>query len=296
MKELKESIFHDKVIECNRVLHTPGDFAKQNLLYVEEVGELQNSQFQICAHRQQELYIFFMILKGRVTVEYAGKTANLEEGTCALLDCAQHFNGLRYEDNVTKIAWVYFNGVQARNYYELFLKYNRDKNVFCAGKGVEIENDILQLISVQEEKNILSDLKSGELLISLLNKIVANVVNDSILKDEEEKLIVEKIRRMVNEHYQKKDIEHYLEENLKLSFKSMDDSFKKICGITIGEYIYDRRYNAAKELLRFTVMPITKVVEEAGVERVEVLQKMFKEHDKMTAEEYRQKWAGWIRN
>ena len=62
---------------------------------------------------------------------------------------------------------------------------------------------ILQLISVQEEKNILSDLKSGELLVSLLNKIVANVVNDSILKDEEEKLIVEKIRRMVNEHYQK---------------------------------------------------------------------------------------------
>ena len=61
------------------------------------------------------------------------------------------------------------------------------------------------------------------------------------------------------------------------------------------EYISSRRFNAAKELLRFSIKPVEKVAKEAGIGDMIVMQQMFRENEGMTAEEYRAKWAQWVR-
>lgn len=78
----------------------------------------------------------------------------------------------------------------------------------------------------------------------------------------------------------------------------MDDIgavFKNAYGISIEEYISRRRYNAAKELLRFSVKPMEEVAMESGIGDLISMQQMFIQNDGMSADEYRRKWAGWIR-
>ena len=80
--------------------------------------------------------------------------------------------------------------------------------------------------------------------------------------------------------------------------KTLDDiggAFRNAYGISIEEYISRRRYNAAKELLRFSVKPMEAVAEESGIGDLIFMQQMFIQNEGMSADEYRKKWAGWIR-
>lgn len=75
----------------------------------------------------------------------------------------------------------------------------------------------------------------------------------------------------------------------------MDRSYEQYYGIHIDEYVDNRRLNAAKELLRFSIKPVAEVAAVSGIGNEAVMQRMFQEKEGMSAEEYRQKWAQWIR-
>lgn len=70
--------------------------------------------------------------------------------------------------------------------------------------------------------------------------------------------------------------------------------FAQHYGISIDEYVDNRRLNAAKELLRFSVKPVAQVAAASGIGDVAAMQQMFREKEGMSAEEYREKWAQWI--
>ena len=86
-----------------------------------------------------------------------------------------------------------------------------------------------------------------------------------------------------------------LETVFREDVKELGEIFYRHFGISMEEYISNRRFNAAKELLRFSIKPIKTVALESGIGDIIMLQQMFRENEGMTAEEYRAKWAQWIR-
>ena len=62
------------------------------------------------------------------------------------------------------------------------------------------------------------------------------------------------------------------------------------------DYILNRRFNAAKELLRFTIQPMNEVIAESGIGNEDLFYQLFKENERMTPEEYRKNWAQWIKD
>ena len=129
----------------------------------------------------------------------------------------------------------------------------------------------------------------------LLTKAVRCAADFSVIKNKEEKFAVAEIREFVGEQYAEKNV---LELVANEFGKTMDDIgavFKNAYGISIEEYISRRRYNAAKELLRFSVKPMEEVAMESGIGDLISMQQMFIQNDGMSADEYRRKWAGWIR-
>ena len=71
--------------------------------------------------------------------------------------------------------------------------------------------------------------------------------------------------------------------------------FLSVYGIELADYILNRRFTVAKELLRFTIRPIKEIVEESGIGNADLFRRLFKEGEGMSAEEYRMKWAQWIK-
>ncbi len=280
----------------DRSLHTPGDFARQNLLFVQEVGRLKSLKPHRCVREKLESYLFLVVLDGRGTLVVDGHEYKLQTGDCALVDCSVHYEHISDEQDGWELAWVHYYGHTARNFYELFRKGNGGKSVFHI-EDVEQWNRLIgQLLELQKDRSMLAEVRSGELLLHLQYCILQKISDGGALGDEQERQLVSSVREWLNDHYAEGDITEALEQAFAQSRDVLDHSFAQYYGIHIGEYVGNRCLNAAKELLRFSIKPVEKVAGESGIGDVMTMQRLFREKEGMSAEEYRQKWAQWIRN
>lgn len=293
----KNNLFaNDEMTRSERCLHAPGNFAKQNLLYVQEVGTLQSLQPHRCIREKLDSFLLLIVIEGKGCLEISGKHIDIEVGQCAWIDCMEHYEHISDADNAWKLAWVHFNGNSARSFYELFMKYNNGKNEFCASNVESLTNIIKELRSRQKEKNLLSEIACGELLLHLLYMVLETVAGNSALESESERQMAGEIREFINEQYVEKNVFELLEDVFAKGVPELNKVFGGAYGISMEEYISNRRYNAAKELLRFSVKSLEAVAQESGIGDLIAMQQLFRDNEGMSAEEYRQKWAGWIRN
>jgi len=291
----EEGLFSDNnTTKSDRYIHTPGEFAKQNLLYVQEVGRLQSLKPHKCIREKLDSYLFMMVLEGNGSLEVKDVSYSLVPGDCALIHCMDHYEHISNEQAGWKLAWVHFNGCAAKGYYELFQK-SHTGNVFHVD-DVKCWNQILEEIMMhQKNKNLNAELISGELLLKLLNSIIIEVSNSNDSESERNKNIANEVREQLNKQYVETDIMSVLEKTYGMSIAELNELFVMQYGIAMEEYLNNRRFNAAKELLRFSIKPVDVIATESGIGDVIILQKMFGDKENMTAEEYRSKWAAWIR-
>lgn len=281
--------------KSERYLHTPGSFARQNLLYVQEVGQLKSLQPHRCVREKLESFLLLVVLEGKGALKIGDREITVSEGDCAWIDCMGHYEHISDEQDAWKLAWVHFNGKSARAFYELFVKLNQAKSVFHVENIEEWFAIIQEIMACQREKSVLSELVCGEHLMHLMNKAVKCVADSSVLENEEEKLAVTGVREFLNEQYAEKNVLELVANEFGKTLDDVGTAFKNAYGISIEEYISRRRYNVAKELLRFSVKPMEEVAMESGIGDLISMQQMFIQNDGMSAEEYRRKWAGWIR-
>lgn len=292
----KEQLFAvGDVTQSDRCIHTPSAFAKQNLLYVQEVGFLKSLKAHNCVRENLDSYLFLVVLEGKGVLTIRGEQYEISAGNCALIDCMEHYEHISDAENAWRLGWVHFNGHAARGYYELFMKNNNQRNVFSE-KDMDWWKDMLEkILKVQRDRNPQAELYCGELLLQLLNQVISYVSTAAVVENEQEKQVVNQLRELMNEQYAEPDILQRIETELGENIHSLGEKFLKQYGISIEEYISNRRFNAAKELLRFSIKPIEQVAAESGVGDIIALQQVFRENEGMSAEEYRSKWAQWIR-
>lgn len=281
--------------KSERYLHTPGSFARQNLLYVQEVGQLKSLQPHRCVREKLDSFLLMVILEGKGTLKIGDRELAVGKGDCAWIDCMGHYEHISDEQDAWKLAWVHFNGKSARAFYELFIKLNKAQSVFHVEDTGEWFEIIKGIMACQREKSILSELVCGEQIMHLVNKAVKCVADFSIFENGGDKPAAAEVREFINEQYAEKNVLELVADEFGKTMEDIGTTFKSAYGISIEEYISRRRYNAAKELLRFSVKPMEEVAMESGIGDLISMQQMFIQNDGMSAEEYRKKWAGWIR-
>lgn len=293
----REGLFStDNMTRSDRCLHTPGNFAKQNLLYVQEVGTLQSVQPHRCAREKLDSFLFLMVLEGKGNLEICGEDTEVHVGDCALIDCMEHYEHISDAKEAWRLAWVHFNGKSAREYYELFLKLNENRRVFHTNTVENWRGLIQDIREKQREKSFLAELHSGEMLLRLLNGIIECVSNPASIEYQNSRDRVNEIRQLLNEEFVQSNILEMLQDTFSESVSDLNELFSSVYGISIEEYISNRRYNYAKELLRFSIKSEEQIARESGIGDMIALQQMFRENEGVTAEEYRKKWAGWVRS
>lgn len=293
----KEDLFSNgEITQSDRCLHTPSGFAKQNLLYVQEVGNLRSLQPHRCVRENLDSFLFLIVLKGKGDLDVNGKHYNVQSGDCALIDCMEHFEHISDKNDSWELAWVHFNGRAARPYYDLFMRYHKDSNVFSVGEPKKWEKVLKDLLTKQKERNLQAELDCGEILIHLMNMVIEEIVDWDTAAKEAERTTANALREYVNIQYADTGVLHEIEDTFDEPVRGLSEQFRRHYGISLEEYISNRRFNAAKELLRFSIKPIEDVVQESGIGDMIAMQEMFRENEGMSAEEYRAKWAAWIRN
>lgn len=286
----------EDVTESNRVLHTPSSFAKQYLLYLQEAGVLKSLQPHRCVREKLDSFLFMVVLEGSGSITIQDRTYSIKSGDCAFIDCLSKFEHESSSEDAWKLAWVHFNGVSARGYYNLFLQNTGESNVFTTkqtDKWLKIINDIL---AAQEQSVTEGELHTGELLLHLLNSVMNELSISVVSNKKSEKTLAGNLREFINEHFSSKNVLEELSFQFAEKVPSLDLIFRRYFGISIDEYVSNRRFNAAKEMLRFSVMTIEEVAKESGIGDIIAMQQMFRQSENMSCEEYRSKWAAWVRH
>lgn len=292
----KDDLFvNDNLTQSNRCLHTPGPFVRQNLLYVQEVGQLVSLRPHKCIREKVASYLFMVVLAGQGSLDIKDKHYNIFQGDCIFIDCMEHYEHISDEKNAWKLAWVHFNGFAAKGYYELFLNNNNGENIFKTN-NLSLWDELLgALLKLQKDKTLHSELRCGEIILHLLNCIINSVFKVSAMESEQEKQLGNQLRDLLNENYAQQDLLQLIQEKFKCDFDFLNAKFSQQFGIDIDDYVLNRRFTAAKEMLRFSIKPMEEIAKDTGIGEVRTMQEMFLHNEGMSSEEYRARWAQWIR-
>ncbi|HBA68358.1 MAG TPA: hypothetical protein DCZ40_03260 [Lachnospiraceae bacterium] len=283
------------ITDSVRMLHTPGEFARKNLLYVQEVGKLRSLQPHKSQRENLNSFLFLGVVSGEGTVFTGDNSYKVKEGDCALINCTNYYAHESSEEKPWELVWVHFNGHGAEEYFNLFMEQNEQKSVFRAGSIKDMQKYIKELMECQKKKDLEAELQSGEILLRLINQCISSVMQQKDSSQDRYKEICREIRESVNEKYRQANLFMTLAEKYEMDEEELDACFQKTYGITLRDYILNRRFTAAKELLRFTIKPVKEVIDESGIGNDDLFRKLFQDGEGMTAEEYRMKWAQWVK-
>ncbi len=283
------------ITDSVRMLHTPGEFARKNLLYVQEVGRLKSLRAHKSQRENLNSYLFFGVESGEGTVFIGSDSYKVREGDCVLINCSNYYAHESSVDKPWELIWVHFNGHGAEEYFRLFMEQNEHKSVFRPGSMKDMKAYIGELMECQKEKDLEAELQSGEILLRLLNSCILSVMRQKGNQQDRYKEICREIRESVNERYRQANLVAALAEKYEMEEDELDDCFHKTYGITLRDYILNRRFTAAKELLRFTIKPVKEIIDESGIGNDDLFRRLFQDGEGMTAEEYRMKWAQWVK-
>lgn len=287
----RDNFFSDQITQSERYLHTPGRFARENLLYVQEIGKLKSLVPHNCVREKLNSFLFIIVISGSGSLTIENEHYEMQKGDCVLLDCMKHYEHISKEQDGWELMWVHFNGKMARAYYNLYAQLAKDTPVFKAKELNDFISYLYFLMEKQKGKDLNSELHSGERLLTLLNRIIDNVTDNNMQYEEHE--IMSEVREYLNEYYADDDILSNLSERFRI--QELENKFHDFYGIDIQRYIWNRRLNSAKELLRFSVKSMEEVAVESGIKDLKIMKEMFIEEEGMSPEEYRMKWAQWIR-
>lgn len=276
----------------NRKLHTPSDFARKNLLYIQEVGNLKSLKPHVSKREKLESYLFFVVIKGSGKVTIGEKEYHVTEGDGIFIDCMKPYQHISDEENPWELAWVHFNGVNAEGYYNMFIQKNNGMPSYSLGKSKKYTKIIENVMDNQDDKDTMSELKTALLLTELLTMIIGDVSSNPGRKEEK---LLSKLREVINERFQEENLFEKLCIEFNLDEMKINEEYKNKYGIDLCDYILNRRFTYAKELLRFTIKPVKEVVQESGICNSDLFRHLFIENEGMTAEEYRKKWSQWNR-
>lgn len=296
------------ITRSERMLHTPSGFAKKNLSYIQEVGRLKSLKSHSSIRENLESYLLFLIIDGEGSVVYQDHTYPVRKGDLVFLDCRMHYEHKSSAEHPWELLWVHFNGSLPQACYPVFYEKNGGSPVLRPRTGLQPYQEIMErLMEQQKERELLVEMRSSQELSELMMECIGEAVqsaaantpaggtcsgNDDVLRKED----YEGIREYINEHFGDVGMEEALAVQYGVGQQELSRAFEKKYGITLDAYIANRKFNKAKELLRFTIKPVKEIVVASGIGNEDTFRQLFLDNEEMTPEEYRKKWAQWIKS
>ena len=117
------------VVTSDRILYTPSNFARNSLLYLQEIGSLRVHKPHSTGRSNLSSYLFFTVTDGEGELICEGRTYSLRTGDCVFIDCRK-----RYAHSSSEKLWGY-----AKDYVEcMWLIMQQEKpEDFVIATGVQ---------------------------------------------------------------------------------------------------------------------------------------------------------------
>lgn len=271
---------------------TAHPFAKNELLYVQELGDFYSGKQYFTVREGLDSYLIKLTLSGKGCLEYDGKRYELTAGRFFWIDCKKP-QSYRTDAQTGQwhIIWVHFRGANADAYYRAFLSLNAGSPVAALPVGAEAVGLLRSLMKLYEEQDSsLSDAVYASALLTSLLCVCIRAAAQPEMAGKVPEVILE-VKNFLLEHYEERITLSGLAERFPVSKYHLQRLFKKHIGQSPAEYLNGVRLVRAKELLRTTELPVSEIAYRVGVENVSYFISMFRAKEGTTPQKYRACWS-----
>lgn len=286
---MKKSLFHNELEKSDRILYTPAPFAKSNLIYLQETGELKARKNHISRRDNLKSYLFFIVLNGTGKVMYKKQDYIAKKGDCVFLDCTDEYSHESLDDLWT-LKWVHFYGDNMDGIYKKYVQRG-GKPCFKSDNFIEYNSLLDDIYAVASSDVNVRDMKLYERLVSLVTMIMTDGFgNNYQVSEEASARNLMPLKKYIDEHYNEKITLDFLSEKFYINKYYLTRLFKKQYGTSIVNYILQVRITHSKQMLRFTDMSMEQISEECGFSDTNYFSRVFRKIEGISPSVFRKMW------
>ena len=275
----------NNVVESKRIQYTAGKFAKESLIYLQEVGTSKTNKANTNARKHMNSYLFFLVLEGKGTLTYDNETYEMEKGDCAFINC--HTSYSHYSEN-WKISWLHIYGANISQIYQKYKERN-GKTVFHTQNDMLYSNQIEEIYQIANSDNFIKDMAIYSRIINTLHLLMSETVYEDT-GNRKNKYDIQEIKAYIDMSFAKAINLKMISERFFINKYYLTRLFKDSYGITINNYILEKRITKAKEMLRFSNLSIEDIASQCGINDPNYFSRIFKKIEGTTPKEYRKMW------
>lgn len=285
-KQLLEHRNDNWSIDSIRLILTPSETAKSLYFYAQETGHFKTMYPYYCERENLNSFLIIYTISGRGMLHYKGKAYSLTAGMCFFISCNEYHLYKTERDSTWEILWIHINGRNCLGYYNEFSR-NNSPVLMC--RDSRIKDTIDEIIKHYQNTDLFTEVTVSHLIDRLLTELLVNTAaynSESPFLPDYIKQIKQKIEKDFYSPLSLLDFEMLCNR----SRFSLSREFKKYTGITISECIITTRVSYAKELLKYTILPISEVSAQCGFNNISYFIRQFKQRTDLTPLEYRKIW------
>lgn len=275
----------------SRLSPTPGIFARENLPYVQEAGYFETEPGYLTERRDLDSLLMILTVAGQGQLFYRQQTLTLDTGSLLWLDCHDHHRYASCPGTAWTFFWVHFTGANCQAYYRQFQESGDGQTITLLEKDAfkSLTELFEQLICQQHEHGLPADLRSAQLLVELMTRVVLLESGQASSSQ--------------NQHPAVRAAIAWMEKNLsagqglaelaaaaKVSRFYLIKLFVRQTGLTPVAYWQQIRLSEAKRLLHQTDWTIERIADAVGLVPASHLISVFRRVEKITPGQYRRRW------
>ena len=270
-----------------RMILTPSSTARSTYFYTQEVGYFKTFHPYFSERENLDSFLIVYTVSGKGYLEYEGQTYPITKGQCFYINCEQHHLYRTDREEDWEILWIHFNGNSALGYYKEFTR--NGFQILSVRDEFFMERTLWRIIALNQKKDLTTELVTSNLINGMLTELLLQTATNNA----DTFLIPDYIRQIVREidkNFKSGLPLSYFEEFTHRSRYHILKEFKKYIGVTIHEYIITARISYAKELLKYSDLPVSEIAFEAGMNNVTHFINLFKAREGATPLAYRKAW------
>ena len=285
---MEKRLFQGEFVSSDRILYTPSEFARSNLLYLQEVGKLRANKTHTSKRQNLDSFLFFYVKKGSGIINYGEKDYPVNQGDCVFINCHNPYFH-RTSENLWTLEWIHFNGISV---LPVYLKYlERGGQPVFRPESLDVPISIWEnLDRVARSDDYIRDIKINEYLSRLETFLMSFSWNPDIQPGGSNYNTVFALKEYLDVNFREKISLDMLAERFLTNKYSLSRSFKEQFGTSIINYLLVTRITRAKQLLRFTDETVEEVGNLCGRTPLYYFSRIFKQIEGISPMEYRQRW------
>lgn len=284
-----DALFQGTLVKSNRIIYTPSNFAKTNLLHLQETGELQAQKPHTSSRKNLLSYLFFIVLDGSGILIYDDMEYHLSAGDCVFIDCKKSYSH-RSSNKLWTLRWAHFYGPNMNAIYEKYAERGGSP-VFHPADLQPFLALLAQLFEIANSSDHVRDMRISEKITSLLTLLMAESWQpESKAHTGSKKQSLQHVKDYLDQHYREKITLDNLADTFFINKFYLTRIFKEQFGISVNNYLAQVRITHAKQLLRFSDLTIEQIGRECGIDEPAYFARVFKKVEGTAPGEYRRKW------